>query len=83
MTIQEYKTKLDEYLGLVGELFPIADGKWSETYGITYSTPNGVEIVTYRMVRSKIHPHGWYESGSRSTLLPDLDPNSLANRVKD
>jgi hypothetical protein len=37
------------------------------------------------MVRSKIHPmpHGWYESGSHSTFLPDLDPDSYANRVKN
>lgn len=77
MTIEEYKRKLDEYLGMTGELKLIDDSKASITYAIAYLAPTGVPLVTYRIVRSKIHdmPHGWYESGSRSDYLPYLDPD--------
>lgn len=72
MTIQEFKTKLDQHLEMIGELGPLQDNQWSESYNITYYAPSGVPLVTYSMVRSKIHkmPHGWYESGTRTDNLP-------------
>jgi hypothetical protein len=81
MTIEEFKTKLDEYLGMIGTLSQIQDETWSESYNITYNAPSGFPIITYNMVRSKIHkmPYGWYESGTRTTNLPTLDPDTKAN----
>ena len=81
MTIEDYKKKLDVYLGIIGELTLLEDGKHSTTYAITYNALSGVPIVTYRIVRSKIHPmpYGWYESGSCSVTLPDLDEDTKAN----
>lgn len=82
MTIEEFKAKLDEYLGMIGELGTLREDKWSVSHLISYNAPSGVPIVTYCMVRSKIHkdPHGWYESGSHSECLPLLDPDTQANR---
>jgi len=35
MTIEEYKQKLDEYLGMTGELTLIANvDKWAELFGV-------------------------------------------------
>ena len=85
MTIQEYKAKLDSYLGMIGELESLSQGyedEWSESYRISYFAPSGVPIANYRIVRSKIHPmpYGWYESGSRTEPLPDLDPHTIENK---
>jgi hypothetical protein len=82
MTIEEYKAKLDAYLGMTGELKPDDQDKdWADRYIIKYNAPSGVPIAIYRVIRSKIHkmPHGWYESGSRTALLPRLDPDDEAN----
>lgn len=85
MTIEQYKAHLDHYLGMVGHLTPLEQGQedqWSESYKIDYCAPSGVPIACFRIVRSKIHPmpFGWYESGSRTATLPDLDPDTIANR---
>lgn len=80
MTIEEFKAKLDEYLGMTGTIGKLIDDNYSERYLISYNAPSGVPLVTYSMVRSKTHkmPHGWYESGTRTANLPHLDPDSKA-----
>jgi hypothetical protein len=85
MTIEEYKQKLDEYLGITGEIELLEDARFSTTYLILYKSPSGVPMIKYSLVRSKLGKNaesqgGWYESGSRTNPLPDFDPDTVARR---